>query len=95
MHLMQLMIDHGLSVVLWHACYTCTNLISVYVMQVFNASAEIEKAANYPNIRIFTAALKSSDTPQTELMAVEQPWSVASPSMYKHIIMCLAWLPKL
>ena len=31
--------------------------------QVFNASTEVAKAANYPKIRIFMAALKSSPVP--------------------------------
>ena len=50
--------------------------------QVFNASEEEALADKYPNIRLFTAALKASDTPVQELLAVEQPWSVASSSKY-------------
>lgn len=49
------------------------------VPQVFNAAAEIAAAANYPEIRLFTAALKASATPVDELLQVEQPWAVASP----------------
>ena len=30
-------------------------------MKAYNASEEIQKAANYPNIRVFTAQLISSD----------------------------------
>jgi len=41
---------------------------------VFNASEEIAKAAAFPHIRLFTAALKSSDTPEEELLSVEQQW---------------------
>ncbi|CAI8011165.1 Sialate O-acetylesterase [Geodia barretti] len=48
------------------------------VPQAFNASEEEALADKYPNIRLFTAALMASDTPVEELLAVEQPWSVAS-----------------
>jgi sialate O-acetylesterase len=48
------------------------------VPQVFNASEEEALADKYPNVRLFTAALRTSDTPVRELLAVEQPWSVAS-----------------
>ena len=50
--------------------------------QVFNASEEEALADKYPNIRLFTAALRASDTPVQELLAVEQPWSVASSGKY-------------
>ena len=46
---------------------------------MFNASEEISKAAAFPQVRLFTAALKSSDTPEEELLSVEQPWAVAGP----------------
>jgi len=46
---------------------------------VFNASEEIAKAAAFPHIRLFTAALNSSDTPEEELLSVEQQWAVAGP----------------
>jgi len=46
---------------------------------VFNASEEIAKAAAFPHFRLFTAALKSSDTPEEELLSVEQQWAVAGP----------------
>jgi len=50
---------------------------------VFTASEEIAKAAAFPHIRLFTAALKSSDTPEDtpeeELLSVEQQWAVAGP----------------
>lgn len=47
--------------------------------QVFNASEEIAKAAAFTQVRLFTAALKSSDTPEEELLSVEQQWAVAGP----------------
>lgn len=51
-------------------------------MQVFNASEEEALADKYPNIRLFTAALVASDTPEQELLAVEQKWSVANSSEF-------------
>jgi len=42
-----------------------------------NASEEIAKAAAFPHILLFTAALKSSDTPEEELLPMEQQWAVA------------------
>ncbi len=44
----------------------------------FNASEEIENAGNYPKIRVFTAALKSSGAPVEELLGIVSNWSVAS-----------------
>ena len=46
---------------------------------MYNASAEIAAAANYPMVRLFTAALQSSNTPVDELLSIEQNWTVASP----------------
>ena len=41
---------------------------------------EIQKANNYPNIRLFTVKLtqNGSDTPMEELIGVSQPWEVGS-----------------
>ena len=47
--------------------------------QVFNASTEVAKAANYPKIRIFMAALKSSPVPVDKLLGISKTWSIASP----------------
>ncbi len=49
------------------------------VSQIFNATQEIANAANYPKIRVFTAALKPSATPIEELLGIVLNWSVASP----------------
>ena len=55
-------------------------LISLIIItQVFNATEEISTAANYPFIRLFTAALVSSLIPLDELARVEQKWSPAGP----------------
>ena len=52
------------------------------VDSAFNASAEVAAAANFPHIRLFTAANVPSLTPLTELATngVAQPWAVASPA---------------
>jgi sialate O-acetylesterase len=49
------------------------------VADIFNASDEIGNAGKYPKIRVFTAALKPSDTPIEELLGIIENWSVASP----------------
>jgi sialate O-acetylesterase len=48
------------------------------VSDIFNATDEINNAGNYPKIRVFTAALKPSDTPIEELLGIIENWSVAS-----------------
>ncbi|CAF2873825.1 unnamed protein product [Rotaria sp. Silwood2] len=49
------------------------------VIDIFNATEEINNAGKYPKIRVFTAALKASDRPIEELMDIVENWSVASP----------------
>nr|AAH84103.1 LOC495015 protein [Xenopus laevis] len=46
------------------------------VSQVFNASKELAKAADYPNIRLFTAALEVSLMELDDLAKVDLQWSV-------------------
>jgi sialate O-acetylesterase len=48
------------------------------VSDIFNATDEINNAGNYPKIRVFTAALKPSDTPIEELLGIIENWSIAS-----------------
>lgn len=50
------------------------------VPSAFNATDEIAKADNYPNIRLFTVQRVSSDTPLDEPPVILQPWSVTSSS---------------
>ena len=50
------------------------------VQQTFNATAELALAANYPHVRLMTAADLASNVSLVELAAVLQPWSVASPT---------------
>ena len=50
---------------------------------VTNASAEIAAAAQFPDIRLFTAGqdqAAESGTPSADLKFVEQPWTKASPA---------------
>jgi sialate O-acetylesterase len=50
------------------------------VDSVYNASAEVAAAANYPNVRLFTVGQSTvSDKPLDEFATIEQLWSVASP----------------
>ena len=49
------------------------------VSMIYNASIEIANAGNYPKIRVFTAALRPSETPLEELIDIALNWSVASP----------------
>ena len=49
------------------------------VSDIFNATDEINSASKYPKIRVFTAALKPSDTPIEELLGIVENWSAASP----------------
>jgi len=49
------------------------------VATAFNASLEIQRANNYPNVRVFTVGTYHySSTPLTQLFQIEQNWSVAS-----------------
>ncbi|KAI8520059.1 hypothetical protein Bbelb_033160 [Branchiostoma belcheri] len=48
------------------------------VRQGFNASAAIAEAANFSDIRLFTADLVQSDKPLYDLDKILQPWAVAS-----------------
>ncbi len=49
------------------------------VSLIFNGTEEVANAANYPKIRVFTAALVPSATPVEELLGIALNWSVASP----------------
>jgi sialate O-acetylesterase len=51
------------------------------VSQAFNASVEKARAANYPNIRLFTVGQEYADASREykQLRSVWQDWSVASP----------------
>lgn len=48
----------------------------VNIVQADNATEELEDAHNYPDIRVFTAALESSTEPLTDLKSVEEKWSI-------------------
>ena len=48
------------------------------VGMIHNATEEIAHADKYPKIRVFTAALKESETPIEELLGIVLNWSPAS-----------------
>jgi len=48
------------------------------VSAAFNATEEIAHAGDYPNIRVFTAAMHISDHPIDQLIGVSEVWSRAS-----------------
>ncbi|XP_073513483.1 sialate O-acetylesterase [Phyllobates terribilis] len=54
------------------------------VSQIFNASEELARAACYPNVRLFTAALESSDTELLDLAKVDLEWSVPTAQNLGH-----------
>lgn len=51
------------------------------VSQVFNASLEASKAADYPSIRMFSVALNTSTTPVEDISSPMLPWTGASPTV--------------
>jgi sialate O-acetylesterase len=46
------------------------------VGMIYNGTEEIVNAANYPKIRVFTAALKNSTIPVEELLQIRLKWSI-------------------
>jgi len=54
--------------------------------QAFGGKDEIAAAGKYPLIRLFTADLKFSASPQAELISIEQSWSVASPGKLEQLV---------
>ena len=48
------------------------------VSMIYNGTVEIANAANYPKIRVFTAALNLSAAPVEELLGIALNWSLAS-----------------
>ena len=57
--------------------------------KVFNASEEVADAVNYPQVRLFTAALRWSNKTEYDLLQVEQTWSLPDKgvmfiSYYRH-----------
>ncbi|KAM4627989.1 sialate O-acetylesterase isoform 2-T2 [Polymixia lowei] len=58
--------------------------------QIFNASEELDLAAHYPEVRIFTAALNQNKTEMTDLAKVELPWSVPKGNLHNFSAVC--WL---
>ncbi|XP_053546455.1 sialate O-acetylesterase [Bombina bombina] len=54
------------------------------VSQIYNASKELSEAVNYPNIRLFTAALEASQTELQDLAKVDLQWSVPTSGNLGH-----------
>ncbi|KAM4651390.1 sialate O-acetylesterase isoform 2-T2 [Discoglossus pictus] len=54
------------------------------VSQIFNASKELSEAGNYTHIRIFTAALETSQTELQDLAKVDLQWSRPTPENLGH-----------
>jgi sialate O-acetylesterase len=48
------------------------------VNMIYNGTEEIENAANYPKIRVFTASLEQSSTALEELIRIRLNWSLPS-----------------
>lgn len=48
------------------------------VGMIYNGSEEIAQASNYPKVRVFTAALRTSVTPEEELLGIVLNWSLPS-----------------
>ncbi|KAM8903262.1 sialate O-acetylesterase-like [Spinachia spinachia] len=58
--------------------------------KIFNASDELRLAKRYPDVRTFMAALKQSETEETDLTQVELPWSVPPANVADFSAVC--WL---
>lgn len=50
----------------------------------FNATEELEDSKNYPNIRLFTVALTQSQKPATDLLGIEEKWSIPNKDTVGH-----------
>lgn len=62
---------------------------------MFNFSAEIADAVNYPDIRLFTVAQKWSATELYELPEVEEDWTRPNKGMIKTACLFECQLPVL
>ena len=49
------------------------------VNMIYNGTEEINNAGNYPKVRVFTVALRSSEAPVEELLGIVLNWSIGSP----------------
>ncbi|XP_062417050.1 sialate O-acetylesterase isoform X2 [Pungitius pungitius] len=58
--------------------------------KIFNASDELRQAEKFPHVRIFMAALRQSETEETDLIQVEHPWSVPPENVADFSAVC--WL---
>ena len=61
--------------------------------RIFNASIEIENAAKYPKIRLFTASRAESNVPVEEILYIGLNWSVASSTTVANgAVSAVCWL---
>lgn len=71
---------------LFFAClcvlYFLITLFSYCWFKIFNATEELQKASNYPDVRIFTAAMEYSAVPLSDLAGIEEYWSLPSNGKY-------------
>lgn len=55
--------------------------MSLVLKKVNNATEELALASEFPNVRIFQAALVQSGEELIDLAGVEVPWSLPTPGM--------------
>jgi len=72
--------------ILFGDVYICSGQsnMQMAVHAAFNSTEEIQKANDYPNIRVFTAALRIATTEQEELLSISETWSAASADSIGH-----------
>ena len=56
----------------------------ILLLQIFNASEELDAASQYKEIRLFTVAMKYSAVRLQDLVAVAEPWSLPNASGLAH-----------
>lgn len=59
------------------------------VGQCFEKDAEGDKAAKYPNIRLFTVKPNASNVPLDDLAKPQQPWSVSAREVSIECCVCV------
>jgi len=56
------------------------SFFSFYYFKGYNNAKKIQRASNYPDVRVFTVARKKSDDPLYDLPGILVDWSPASES---------------
>ena len=70
-------------------CYLCICNIVFAILKGNNATAEMQDAKNFPNIRLFSAAEESSDTELIDLKGVGEYWSLPSQGISLKVVLRL------